>query len=379
MRPTEVVSGSLRPAPGSATVVVPMRTFPCVCGATLFFENTRCLKCGRETGWCPPCGAIVPLDPAGGGDFRCALPDCGVELRKCANYREHDVCNRMIPAEDGGEALCDVCRYNRTVPDLSVEGNAKKWLRLEQAKRRMFYNLDLLGLPYGTEADGFELPLGFDFKADTVPADADRHEGESEGEQVYTGHADGLITINIKEADSVEREKARVSFGERQRTLVGHFRHEVGHYYWQLLVQDKDEAACVAVFGDHNDPTYADALDEYYKNGPREDWRGSFVSPYATMHAWEDFAETFAAYLDLAAVLDTAAHAGVGRLRVESGAGVGALVEEYARVGTLMTEMNRTMGLPDYVPQTFGPGVLPKLAYLHALVGGAGGAVQSHR
>ena len=348
-----------------------MQTFPCVDGATLFFENSLCLKCGREAGWCPRCRAIVPLDPAGEqGVFVCALPDCGERLVKCANYRDHDVCNRMLPADaaGAGEVFCDACRYNHTVPDLSVEGNAKKWLRLEQAKRRLLYNLDLLNLPYGNQADNFPLPLAFDFKADTVPADADRHEGEAEGEQVYTGHADGLITINIKEADPVEREKARVTFKERQRTLIGHFRHEIGHYYWQLLVQDKGEAACVAVFGDHNDPTYSDALDLYYKNGSRADWREAFVSPYATMHAWEDFAETFAAYLDLTGVLDTASHAGLGGRRVTADAPVDDLLEDYARVGTFMTEMNRSMGLPDYVPQNFGPGVPPKFRYLHELV-----------
>ena len=348
-----------------------MQTFPCVCGATLFFENSMCLNCGREAGWCPSCAAIVPLDPDGDGQYRCARPGCGRTLAKCANYRDFNVCNRMVGAGGPPSQFCGVCRYNHTVPDLSVEGNARKWARLEAAKRRMFYNLDLLSLPYGNDADGFPLPLGFDFKADLIPADADRHEGESEGEQVYTGHADGLITINIKEADSVEREKARVSFNERQRTLIGHFRHEVGHYYWQLLVQDRDEAACVAVFGDHNDPTYSDALDSYYKNGPKDDWRGAFVSPYATMHPWEDFAETFAAYLDLAGVLDTAAWNGMGRWRVLPGSAIEPLVEEYARVGTNMTEMNRTMGLPDYVPKTFGHGVMPKLRYMHDLVGTA--------
>ena len=354
-----------------------MRTFPCVCGATLFFENTRCLNCGREAGWCASCAAVVPLDPASpdGGAYRCARPGCNKRLAKCANYRDFDVCNRTVPAGGPPDARCGVCRFNHTVPDLSVEGNAGKWARLEAAKRRMFHDLDSLGLPYGGAADGFGLPLGFDFKADAVPADADRHAGEAEGEQVYTGHADGLITVNIKEADPVEREKARVSFDERQRTLIGHFRHEVGHYYWQLLVEDKDEAACVGVFGDHDDPTYADALDHYYENGPKEDWREAFVSPYATMHPWEDFAETWAAYLDLAAVLDTAAWAGIGRWRVLPGSQIEPLAEEYARVGTTMTEMNRTMGLPDYVPKTFGPGVTAKLRYVHDLVGSARAAV----
>ena len=155
-----------------------------------------------------------------------------------------------------------------------------------------------LGLPIGGPADS--LPLTFQFLADGP-------------KPISTGHADGVITINVKEADTVAREKSRVKFGEPQRTLVGHFRHELGHYYWQLLIQNDPETlkSYRQVFGDETQPTYSDAMAKYYENGPPSNWQQDFVSGYATMHSWEDFAETFNAYMDIRAVLATTRHFGV--------------------------------------------------------------------
>ena len=343
-----------------------MKTFTCVCNATLFFENSLCLRCHRDLGWCPACEHLTALLPADGETYTCGRSACGASLVKCENYVEHNVCNRCRLAGDG-PGLCDACRFNQTIPDLSVEGNKEKWFKLEQAKRRLLYELDGLRLPYGEDV---KLPLAFDFKADTIPDDARWNDAEAEGEKVYTGHADGLITINLAEADPAEREANRVKFGERHRTLIGHFRHEVGHYFWQLLVQDDpaEVGRFKDVFGDHEDPTYAEAMDAYYADGPDPDWQAKSVSAYATMHPWEDFAETWAAYLDMAGVLDTAAEAGFGVHRVGPSAGADELTADYARVGVFMTEMNRVMGLLDFVPQTFGPGVGPKLDYVHGLV-----------
>ena len=165
-----------------------------------------------------------------------------------------------------------------------------------------------------------------------------------------------------------------MSLGERRRTLIGHFRHEVGHFYWQLLVPGHDEAAYKRVFGDHESPTYAEALDRHYQEGPPADWARDHVSPYATMHSWEDFAETWGTYLDLAGVLDTARHAGLTGTDVTAEKDVAKLTAEYGRIGVFMTEMNRTMGLTDFVPQSLGPGVLPKLTYVHDLIAGVRGA-----
>ena len=191
---------------------------------------------------------------------------------------QYQVCNRFLadPAPNGA-TLCDCCRFNKTIPDMSVKGNREKWYRLEAAKRRLFYDLSQLGLPYGTAEDGIQPSLSFDFKADVIAANR-FWRSLDQSERVFTGHAEGLITINIREADSVERERLRVVLGETRRTLIGHFRHEIGHFYWDVLIKNRREAEFKELFGDHEQPTYAEALDSYYKNGPAPDWSQRFIA-----------------------------------------------------------------------------------------------------
>jgi hypothetical protein len=185
---------------------------------------------------------------------------------------------------------------------------------------------------------------------------------------VYTGHATGCITINIREADDVVREKLRVELGEAQRTLIGHFRHEIGHYYWEQLVQGRREDDCRVVFGDHNSPTYVEAKEAYYANGAPANWREQYVSPYASMHPWEDFAETWATYLDLVSLLDTAAHTGLGGQTDVVRAELEPLIIRYQALGVALNELNRSQGLLDAVPEVFVPPVVEKLRYIHTLV-----------
>ncbi|KAA3623089.1 MAG: hypothetical protein DWQ08_11990, partial [Proteobacteria bacterium] len=240
------------------------------------------------------------------------------------------------------------------------------------AKRRVFYTLDLLGLPYGSAKDGFRVPLSFDFKGDNTKKrflwfNVGKHE------QVYTGHANGKVTINIREADDVERERARVSFGEAHRTIIGHFRHEMGHYFWDVLVEENCEQECIAVFGNHNDPDYATALQRYYENGAGPDWQSDYISAYATMHPWEDFAESFAAYLDMVSVVDVAFHAPSMGSVDPIGANFNEMATEYARLGLLLNEMNRAMGLLDLVPEVHTPAILNKIEFIHGLLRNAAG------
>jgi hypothetical protein len=189
-------------------------------------------------------------------------------------------------------------------------------------------------------------------------------------ERVFTGHANGKITINIREADPVEREKLRVDFGESHRTLIGHFRHEIGHYYWQLLIQGKDEDAFKAVFGDHENPSYSEALDYYYKNGPKSDWQAGYISAYATMHPWEDFAETWNAYLDMVSVLHTSENTDL----IQTGGKEShkeefeVMVARYLDLGMKINEINRAQGLTDLVPEVFSAPVLEKMRYIHQLI-----------
>ncbi|MEI7685554.1 MAG: putative zinc-binding metallopeptidase [Planctomycetota bacterium] len=345
-----------------------MRTFRCQCENMLFFDNSVCLRCGNEVGFCPACRTLSALLPQPTGEWRCGNADCGEALRKCANYAEHDVCNRCVRAEDAA-ALCDCCCFNQTIPDLSIPGYKVKWFRLEAAKRRLLYDLDLVKLPYRFGDDDPRPKLRFDFKADIYPK---RWLWWTIGakEQVFTGHANGLITINVREANPAEREQMRVNFSEAHRTLIGHFRHEIAHYYFEVLVRDRDEERCKAMFGDHENPTYQEALKHYYANGPLPEWRTRFVSAYATMHPWEDFAETFATYLDMACVLHTAHSNGfiAAPLRFDD---VDDMMSQYKALGIGMNEINRSMGLLDLVPEILVGPVREKLRYIHELVVGA--------
>ncbi|MFI0471907.1 putative zinc-binding metallopeptidase [Halomonas sp. HMF6819] len=375
-----------------------MQTFSCGCGNPLFFENTRCVACDSEVGWCPSCRAIVALDPLEQGGYQCTTAGCDAHLAKCHNYAVENVCNRMVvtatvedpPMDEasgngfkstasngdttgtdvlGSDPLCDCCRHNDMIPDLGVEGSRERWAALEAAKRRLFYTLDLLKLPHGATPQETHVPLRFSFMADALP-DQGLWRSVAGQQKVYTGHASGLITINVKEADAVERERLRVDMNESHRTLIGHFRHEVGHYYWDLLVKDQDEQACKAVFGDHENPTYSEALEQYYQQGAPQDWAERHISAYSTMHAWEDFAESFAYYLDMVSVLDTALH--IGLSRAEYDGTLDSMLLAYHQVGQAVNELNRDMGLLDLAPAVLAPPVREKLDYLHALIARAG-------
>jgi len=346
-----------------------MKTFHCTCGNKLFFENSQCLVCHRQVGWCPVCHGIHALEPHDQGGYRCN--NCQAQVEKCFNYSTYNVCNRLVEGtgHQNNQLLCGYCSFTETIPDLSVDGNLIKWYHLEVAKRRLLYLLDFLGLPYGNRFQAIDLPLSFDFKEDQKPTSSGwlslGHE-----EKVYTGHADGKITINIREADPVEREKLRVQMNETQRTLIGHFRHEIGHYYWQMLIQDKDEEEFKAIFGNHESPSYSEAMDYYYQHGPKAYWANSYISAYATMHPWEDFAETWGTYLDMIAVLDTADNTALLQMPGDDleETQLEELLIRYADLSLKVNEVNRSLGLPDLLPETFPDPVVEKLSYIHRLI-----------
>lgn len=356
-----------------------MKIYTCQCGNTLHFENSQCVACQREVGWCPHCRGIRAMEPAAEQPGYVCL-HCHSHLRKCINYSLHQVCNRWV-VNDGqhNATFCDYCRFNATIPDISIPENKQHWYQIEVAKRRLLYNLDSLRLPYGTASEGFELPLSFDFKADTIPKNGKWRPMGAE-EQVYTGHANGKITINIREADPVEREKLRVGFGETHRTLIGHFRHEIAHYYWQLLVLNKCEDAFAQVFGNHKNPAYANAMSTYYQSGPEPGWQTDYISAYASMHPWEDFAETFGAYLDMVAVLDTAENVQLtaGEPTENYGNELDGMLLRYEILGIKFNEINRTMGLLDLVPEVFTSAVVKKMRFVHWLVKNARQLVRTH-
>lgn len=356
-----------------------MRQFVCRCDARLFFDNSQCLSCNREVDCCPACQQMTALMPTANGGIQCGHSACNTPLVKCQNYHEYNVCNRYVRAIDAAKTpeamLCDCCEFNQVIPDLSVSGNLKKWAKLEAAKRRLLDGLDLVQLPYRFAQYATVPQLRFDFKADIQPK-VWLWWTIAEKEQVFTGHANGLITINIREANPIEREKMLVRFGEAHRTLIGHFRHEIAHYYFEVLVRDHDVDRCKAVFGDHENPTYQEALETYYQNGPLPDWRTNFVSAYATMHPWEDFAEMFATYLNMMSAVHTAHCNGLSDEAIDF-ADVDAMMSRYMTIGVAMNEVTRCMGLLDVVPEMLVAPVREKMRYIHELVTSAPNLTQS--
>jgi hypothetical protein len=274
--------------------------------------------------------------------------------RRCANYAIEGVCNWLLPA-GAGEDLCQACRLNQVIPNLSEPDNRERWGQVESAKRRLIYSLDSLGLPVLAKSDDPEHGLSFDIKQSTP------------GERVLTGHAEGLITLNLDEADAAEREKMRVAMNERYRSLLGHFRHEIGHYYWDRLVADPgrhDEFR--ALFGDER-ADYTASLKAHYAREPDPAFAERFISHYAASHPWEDFAETFAHYLHLIDTLETGEQYGFAAASAQRG-DFEALMSEWYRLTVALNALNRSMGLPDAYPFAISPAVKAKLCFVHELV-----------
>lgn len=347
-----------------------MRLFRCeVCGQLLYFENRRCEKCGHALGYLPDLNNLMELEPD--GDVWRAV---GVENRRfrfCANAA-HDACNWLVPAEQEGD-YCLACRHNRTVPDLSDPAQLTRWRRIEVAKHRLIYSLLRLDLQLESNEDR-EGGLCFDFLADAPDPDAPR---------VMTGHDEGLVTIALAEADDAEREQRRNDLGELYRTLLGHFRHEVGHYYWNVLVRDGGRIADFReMFGDES-RDYGEALQAYYKAGPPADWQSCFVSAYATAHPWEDFAETFKHYVHIVDTLEMAGAFGMsvqprldrkGELASQVNFNpyrayeIEQLVDAWLPIAFALNSLNRCLGMADAYPFIIGPGVVAKLGFIHKLV-----------
>ena len=356
-----------------------MKLFSCQgCGNLLYFENIRCESCGRTLGYLPDLTEISALDPKEGGGWT-ALAAQGVPYRFCRNF-EHGVCNWMLPA-DSHEEFCAGCRHYRTIPDLSVEGNAQLWGKIEIAKHRLFYSLLRLGLPLENRADDPDHGLVFDFLQD--PPDSHAH-------GVMTGHDNGLITLAVREADDAVREKVRGEMGEPYRTLLGHFRHEIGHYFWDRLVASERGwlEAFRALFGDDRQD-YGQALQKHYDEGAPADWADSFVSIYATTHPWEDFAETWAHYLHIVDTLEMASEFGMevrpkgdrdGELTTRIRFNPYEANNNKTNNNTkqpftfAMNSVNRAMGMRDLYPFILSPVGVDKLGVIHGLVRNVGKA-----
>jgi hypothetical protein len=355
-----------------------MKVFQCQCGNTVFFANTRCQQCGRPLGYCPDLERMAALEPAGEGLWAVAG---GGLYRHCNNYAYEDVCNWMVPATDP-EPFCRACRLNEIIPDLSQPRHRQYWYKIEAAKRHMLYTLYQLRLPVISRREDPQHGLAFTFLADTDSASefTDPIHGQ---EAVLTGHSAGRITINLAEADDVARARMREQLQERYRTLLGHFRHEIGHYYWDRLVRDVPArlAGFRQVFSDER-RDYAGALALHYRQGPPPDWEQHYISSYASMHPWEDWAETWAHYMHMVDTLETAQVFGIvqaGRHAAQYATDhafnpahedFDALVERWVRLTVAMNAINHSMGLPDAYPFVLQAVAREKLRYIHRLIAG---------
>ena len=257
--------------------------FKCSCGNTLFFDNSFCLQCQRPVGYDIATNRFHAIEPGG-------------NLRLCANGAAYGVCNWLVPVSSPS-TLCRCCQLTRTIPNLGMPGHVAAWGHMEAEKRRVIYTIARLGLSPLSKAESAD-GLSFDFLA-PVP-----------GQAVVTGHADGVITMNLLEADDGYRENERHALHEPYRTLIGHFRHELGHYFWDRFFRHCSErdARLVefrALFGDER-ADYQSALNRHYVEGAPGNWADTFITAYASVHPWEDWAETWAQYLHIVDAVETA-------------------------------------------------------------------------
>ncbi len=350
-----------------------MKLFHCDhCGALVFFDNVQCVKCGRPLAFLPDVGAMSSLEPIDDAHWRSPLR-ADSAYRLCSNYVQQHVCNWAVAADDT-EGLCVSCRLTTVIPDLSHSEQHTRWFKLELAKRRLVYSLLSLNLPLAPKSADSERGLAFEFKAPSP---------EPESEPVLTGHAEGVITINLEEADDAEREKRRQQLHEPYRTVLGHMRHEIGHYYWDLLCASGDTLhAWRQLFGDERQD-YADALARHYEQGPPADWQERFVSAYCSSHPWEDWAETWAHYLHMTDALETAAACGVMlkparsdepslAARPYAHADFDRMVADWYPLTYMLNNLNRGLGLVDAYPFVLSAPAIEKLRFVHELIRNVG-------
>jgi hypothetical protein len=401
------------------------RNYHCHCGQPVFFRNSKCLSCGTPLGYDCESGRLLPLMPGPRkGTWRewqahaaPAMPppddaqppaleeipgqestpettdetsaeagpvndaedegDGIATYKRCLNLSTPASCNWLIAAQDPAD-MCRACRLNRTIPDLTdpqQPDNGYLWGLIELAKRRLVSSLILLGLPVASRiSEDTQRGMMFDFLRSPV-----------NGPHIMTGHNTGLITLNIDEADDAKREAVRKAMREPYRTLLGHFRHEVGHYYWDRLVAGTTWLEGFhQIFGDETQD-YAAALQRNYDEGPPADWPLHFVSAYASTHPWEDWAECWAHYLHMRDAIDTALSFGlsVDRFDLEftpftqdalyqpdhpDAEQFLAFINHWARLTTMLNEMSRSMGQPDFYPFVLPTEVVGKLHFIHLLV-----------
>lgn len=340
-----------------------MQAFHCsVCGQLLFFDNSSCLQCGSSLGFDVGDRRLVALSPSADDPSLVVRSDGAPgSFRRCANQLVAR-CNWLVPA-DGSDALCGSCRLTSVRPNDSERDAMVAFADAEAAKRRLIDQVLALGLPLIDRAVDPERGVTFELLS-------------SRGRAVTTGHQSGVITLDLSESDDAHREFVRQQLGEQYRTVLGHLRHEIAHYFWPLLVVEAgrvDEFR--ALFGDERQ-SYEAALDRHYRAPAASDWSTAHVSQYATVHPWEDWAETFAHYLHIRDGLETAEAFGieVGEPSWSAGHRAGSTVGSSDTSGIIrrwlgltlgLNAMSRSIGQSDLYPFVLSPVVVEKLDFVH--------------
>ena len=355
-----------------------MKTYTCVCGQLIFFQNVACVNCNRELGFLPDLLCLSSLEQAKDGLWQPTPGKAPNKLyRKCQNYSDANVCNWMV-SPDVDDEFCTSCRLNEIIPDLNNPQNHSLWALTESAKRRLVYSLLRLRLTVANKMDDPEGGIAFRFMGDVLNPDGSVV-------KVLTGHDEGTITLNIAEADDSTREKMRHEMHEPYRTLLGHFRHEMGHYYWDRLVRDtKFLDGYRRLFGDER-ADYGEALKQYYQSGAPANWPESYISAYATSHPWEDWAETWAHFLHIQDTLEVANDFELVGKRILLNpqekntkswlslrqTGFDAVIGAWSELAVALNSINRSMGLPDLYPFVLSAAVIAKIRFIYDVIGGS--------
>ncbi|MEZ5498336.1 MAG: putative zinc-binding metallopeptidase [Steroidobacteraceae bacterium] len=319
-----------------------MRRFHCGCGHGVFFENYSCGACHAELGFDQRRLAMCSFPPADPPDG----------FRHCANRIAYGNCNWLVAADDDSE-LCFACRMNAVIPNLTVGRNLLLWSRLEQAKRRLLYDLLRLRLPLAAVSGS--VALRFEFLEDQ------RSNPQVLEPFVTIGHVAGVITINVAEADHPQRHAVREQMGERYRTLLGHFRHESGHFFFPRLISGDALVQFRQLFGDES-ADYKSALDRYYARPQPVAINEDYITTYASAHPHEDWAESWAHYLHIQDGLETATAWGL--VTTTSG----DWVDDWVALAIPLNEMNRSLGGEDVYPFVLSAPVAARLRFIHRQV-----------
>jgi hypothetical protein len=322
-----------------------------VCDNPLHFENSVCVSCFTSLGYSRAERAIVPVDEQGR-----YVDQAGLVWHVCRNLNLHG-CTWLASLEGG---QCFACDLTRTRPNDDDLAGLAYYPEAERAKRHLITELDTLGFPIvgkdpatGGDPDS---GLAFDLLS-------------SVAENVVIGHDDGVITIDLAESDAAYREQVKQKLAEPYRTMLGHFRHEVGHYYeWQLVRGDDLAHRCRELFGDES-ADYQAAIDRHYAQGPPAGWEESHISTYATMHPFEDFAETWAHYLHISDTIETASEYGLTSVAPVTAFSSfrDVVMGVWAPLTVALNMINRSMGKDDLYPFVIPAPVLDKLDFVAAL------------